>query len=86
MNRHHIGAFITTSRRYINQPKPPRVITATQTEIKICQAELDSHTDTCGVNDVARILEFTDQVAAVSGFSEGLGTLNDVPIATAAVA
>jgi hypothetical protein len=86
MNRRRVGAFFTTGRRQTNHTRYAREISVTQTEPKTCRAELNSHANTCGVNDVARILEYTDQVAEVSGFSEGLGTLKDVPIVNAAVA
>jgi hypothetical protein len=35
-------------------------------------AELDLHTDTCGVNNIAKILEYTYQVAEVSGFANSM--------------
>ncbi len=54
--------------------------------IQTCRVELDSHADTCGVNNIARILEYTGQVAEVSGFSHALQTLEDIPIVKAAVA
>ncbi len=50
------------------------------------RAELDSHADTCGVNNVARILEYTNQVAEVTGFANSLEPLRNVPIVKAAVA
>jgi hypothetical protein len=57
-----------------------------QKQIKTGRAELDSHADTCGVNDVARILAYTDQVAEVSGFVNSQDSLkNNIPIIKAAV-
>jgi hypothetical protein len=55
-------------------------------EIKSGRAELDTHADTCGVNNVARILEFTGQVAGVSGFANSMQALQDIPIVKAALA
>jgi hypothetical protein len=49
-----------------------------QKQIKTGRAELDSHADTCGVNDVARILAYTDQVAEVSGFANSLDSLKNI--------
>jgi hypothetical protein len=51
-----------------------------------CRAELDSHADTCGVNSVARILEYSGQVAEVSGFTNSMDSIRDVPIMKAAIA
>ncbi len=51
-----------------------------------CRAELDSHADTCAVNNIARIIEYTGGVAEVSGFSPSLETLTNIPIVKAAVA
>jgi hypothetical protein len=47
---------------------------------------LDSHADSCGVNEVARILEYSGQVAEVSGFSDTMEPLRDIPIIKAAFA
>jgi hypothetical protein len=55
-------------------------------EILSCRAELDSHADTCGLNNVARILEFHGQVVEVSGFSNAMHPLQDIPIVKGAVA
>ena len=51
-----------------------------------CRAELDSHADTCGINHIARVLEISGQVAEVSGFSNAMDSLQDIPIVKAAVA
>jgi hypothetical protein len=50
------------------------------------RAELDSHADTCGVNEVARILENNTQVAEVTGFANSFQPLKDIPIVKAALA
>ncbi len=44
----------------------------TEDEMLHCRAELDSHADTCGVKNVARILEFHGLVTEVSGFSNAM--------------
>jgi Reverse transcriptase (RNA-dependent DNA polymerase) len=48
--------------------------------------ELDSHADTCCFGPSAYIIRDTDKTISVTGFHEDLGTVNDVPIVTAAVA
>lgn len=53
---------------------------------KFCCAELSSHADTCGVNDVAYFMEYTGKVVQVSGFAKNLQILNDISIVIAAVA
>ncbi len=55
-------------------------------EILCCRTELDSHADTCSVNNVAKVLENTGHVAKVSSFSGAMGTLQDIPIVKAALA
>ena len=55
-------------------------------KISVCRAELDTHADTCGVNNTALILEYTGQVADVAGFSDSIGVLKEVPIVKAALA
>jgi hypothetical protein len=51
-----------------------------------CRAELDTHADTCGVNNVAHILSYTGKVAHVSAFSPQLAVMPDIPIVKAAIA
>jgi hypothetical protein len=51
-----------------------------------CRAELDTHADTCRVNNMARILSYTGKVAHVSAFSPQLDVMTDIPIVKAAVA
>jgi hypothetical protein len=51
-----------------------------------CQAELDSHADTCGVNDVAKILYYTGKTVQVSAYSPTIEKLENIPIVTAAMA
>jgi hypothetical protein len=47
---------------------------------------LDSHADTCGFNNVAKIIEYYGPVAEVSGFSNNLDVLKDIPFVKAAIA
>ena len=49
-------------------------------------AELDSHADTCTFGQGARIVRETGHTISVDGFNEGVGTLKNIPIVTAAVA
>jgi hypothetical protein len=51
----------------------------------LCRAELDSHADTCGGNSIARILEYSGQVAKVSGFVNSMDSIRDVPVVKAAI-
>lgn len=60
-----------------------RINPLTQTKDCIDMTELDSHADTCEVNNAARILEYTDQVAEVSKFSNTLPPLQNIPIVKA---
>jgi hypothetical protein len=51
-----------------------------------CRAEFDTHADTCGVNNVARIISYTGKTAHVSPFTPDLEKIRDVPIVKAAIA
>jgi hypothetical protein len=51
-----------------------------------CKAELDTHADTCGVDNVARIISYTGRTVHVSPFTPGLEKIKDVPIVKAAIA
>jgi hypothetical protein len=53
---------------------------------KYGRAELDSHANTCSINNTARVLEYNNQVAEVSGFANSMQTLKEVPIVKAALA
>jgi hypothetical protein len=83
MSRRRIGAYnVISKRRSISQ-----VLARLHSDVKQCKAALDiSHADTCGVNGVARILEYTGQVAEASGFTNSLEPLQDIPIVNAALA
>jgi len=48
--------------------------------------ELDSHADTTALGDTCLVLQDTGRTVNVEGFGESIGTLEDVPIVTAAVA
>jgi hypothetical protein len=86
MNRRQsgIGAYVSGKRKEFQissmHPKPISAI------VNTCRAKLDSHADTCGVNDVALILEHLGKVAEVHGFSKSLQAMQDIPIVKAAVA
>ena len=78
-------------------PKPPPIISAVTShrqlssqvhsdETKPTQAELDSHADTCSFGKGAYLVADTGQTITVSGFIDSLGTVEQVPIVTAAVA
>jgi hypothetical protein len=47
---------------------------------------LDSHADTCGVNSVTKVLEYTGRTAEVSGFANSLAPLSNIPIVKATLA
>jgi hypothetical protein len=53
---------------------------------KSSRAELDSHADTCGINNTARILEYTNQAAEVSGLANSMEPIQNIPIVKAALA
>jgi len=84
MNRRtgSVGAYSTQKRKTCNIGSIQRT-TNVNTRSR-CRAELDSHADTCGVNEVAYIIEY--MVAEVHGFSKSLPALQDIPIIKAAVA
>jgi hypothetical protein len=88
LNRRRIGAYQTVLRikKMSMQIRCNADIRRNSTNVKHGRAELDSHADTCGVNDTALILEYTGQEAEVSGFSPSLQTLENIPIVKAAVA
>jgi hypothetical protein len=85
INRRRIGAYQTIRRINKTQMRMISNVKRIATNIKQCRAELDSHADTCGVNDTALILEFTGQEAEVSGFSPSLQTLENILIVKATV-
>jgi fructose-bisphosphate aldolase class 1 len=64
--RRSIGAYHTISHRRISAARKQN---PQKMAIQTCRAELDSHADTCGVNNIARILEYTGQVAEVRIFT-----------------
>jgi len=84
MNRRTVGAY-NTVQKFVKESR--EILTMNrQPSIKYCRAELDSHADTCGVNDTAYVLEYTGQVAEVAGFSSSIGSLSEVPIVKAVLA
>ena len=48
--------------------------------------ELDSHADTTALGKGCVMLQDTGRTVTVEGFDDTIGSLNDVPIVTAAVA
>lgn len=44
-----------------------------------CRAKFDSHTDTCGVNDVKKILSYTSKTVQVSAYSPAIEKLENIP-------
>ena len=48
--------------------------------------ELDSHADTCTLGSVCLVLQETGRTVDVSGFTQGLGTKDDIKVVTGAVA
>jgi hypothetical protein len=52
----------------------------------LARTALDSHADTCGVKNTAWILEYTNQVAEVSGYANSMEPIQNVPIVKAALA
>ena len=84
-NRRRINAYVTVERS-IAPRREILSVSQSNDEIRQCRVELDSHADTCGVNNVARILEFHGQVAQVSGFSDSMTPMKDIPIVKAALA
>ena len=50
------------------------------------RVDMDSHADTCCVGNGVLIVNQTERTARVSLFLESLGSVNKVPIVTAAIA
>jgi hypothetical protein len=78
--------LITSSRRESRNLSSLHQGDTNKVQIADCRIELDFHADTCGVNHVARFLEYYGQVVEVSGFSDTMQRLKDIPIVKAAVA
>jgi hypothetical protein len=82
MSRRRIGAYHVISKtRAVYQ-----IIANISVNIKECNAELDTHANTYGVNSVSQTLEYTGQVTEVSGFANSLEPLQNIPIVKAAAA
>jgi hypothetical protein len=86
MNRRRtVGAYYTTA--ISNKiPSYSNVSALQQGLDRSCRAEFDTHADTCGVNNVARIISYTGKTAHVSPFTPDLNKIKDVPIVKAAIA
>ena len=61
-------------------------VSSVHVEPVFSRCEFDSHADTCGVNDVAKILSYTGKVVQVSAYSPTIEKLEDIPIVSAALA
>ena len=85
-NRRRLNAITSGTRKVNRSLGSFGSIPQAREEILHCRAELDSHADTCGINHIARVLEISGQVAEVSGFSNAMDSLQDIPIVKAAVA
>jgi hypothetical protein len=85
-NRRCLNAIMSGTRKVNRSLGSFGSIPQVREEILHCHAKLDSHADTCGVNHIARVLEISGQVAEVSGFSNEMDSLQDIPIVKAAVA
>jgi hypothetical protein len=83
-NRRRMNAITILSKKKNRQMSSLQAIN-NENGITNCTVELDSHADTCGVNDTAKILEYSGQVAEVSGFANTLDSIKDVPIVKAAI-
>jgi hypothetical protein len=57
-NRRRLNTYTTGSRTAVVSNREIASINAPTNMITQCRVELDSHADTCGVNQVAKILEF----------------------------
>ncbi len=91
MSRRRIGAYHTVLHKTRGSRKHSSISSIYnkqnhEIQPSYCRAELDSHADTCGVNNTAYVLEYTGKVAEVAGFSKALQTRQDVPIVKAALA
>jgi hypothetical protein len=81
--RQRINAIISSIRKIKITQR--RLISSIET-LSSCRAELDSHADTCAVNDTAYILEYTDRVVDVGPFSNDYQPREEIPIVKAAFA
>jgi len=91
MTRRRINAIYSSVRRIVSARSaainPSNSYTSNVRDDLIAgQAELDSHADTCGVNDTAYILEYTNRVVEVAPFSDSWQAMEEIPIIRAALA
>jgi hypothetical protein len=82
--RRHLNAYTTTRRK--QDRNLSSIQHGNEDQFLSCRVELDSHANTCGVNKVTRILEYSGQVAEISGFLDTMEPLKDIPIVKAALA
>ena len=77
-----INAIISSIRRI--KSSQCRMISSVET--LFYRAELDSHADTCTMNETALVLEYTDKMVDVGPFSNDYQPLEEIPIVKAALA
>jgi Reverse transcriptase (RNA-dependent DNA polymerase) len=80
--RPRVAAFRSFHRR--NATPSRKVAKVRRRDPVYSTCDFDSHADTCVVGANFEVLEFTNRVCSVSGFSDDYGTQEDVPIVTAA--
>lgn len=91
MTRRRVNAIYSSVRRIVsarsarNQDEYTDGL-ATNDYIRTGRAELDSHAGTCGLNDTAYILEYTNRVVEVAPFSASWQAMEEIPIVKAALA
>jgi hypothetical protein len=84
--RRTVRAFYTTGRHQAPPHLNISALTQQESETGLCRAEFDTHADTCGINNVACILSYTEKTAHVSPFTLELNQMKDKPIVKAALA
>jgi len=82
--RRTAGAYATISTRFVKAAHVRK--NDDNITVKFGRAELGTHADTCGLNSIARVLEYTGQVAEVSGFANSMNSIQDVLLVKAALA
>mmetsp|Transcript_24287 Transcript_24287/g.34810 ORF Transcript_24287/g.34810 Transcript_24287/m.34810 type:complete len:1184 (-) Transcript_24287:1334-4885(-) len=83
-----IGAVTSILRRMVSSARStkPEEMLLFNKDFEFGRAELDSHADTCAVNDTAYILEYTGITAEVAPFSQAYDKMQNIPIVKAALA
>jgi hypothetical protein len=78
LTRRHTSGAYTSITRSVSSVR--NLGSVSQSNIRMRRAELDSHVDTCGVNNIAKVLEYTNQLAEVTGFANSLEPLKTSPL------